>query len=102
MATHAYKQALPLWPTAILHGLFAAIGLAFLLNAIFLSATSQAAIVQLAAAIVLVTAATAGPVVLSYQFRGKAPPRMLIVGHGLLGAGGFLALAGAIYMLVFS
>jgi hypothetical protein len=99
MAVRVFKGAMPPWPAAILHGLFAATGLALLLYLTFLAGTPQPQIVTIAAAI-LVLAALGGFVVLSYHLRKQVPPKALVAMHALLAVAGFLTLAAATYALI--
>ncbi len=95
MAIRVFKGALPPWPAAIFHGLFAATGLLLLLYAAFLAGAPQPPIITIAAAL-LVIAALGGFVLVSYHLRKQVPPRALAGVHALVAVAGFLSLAGRV------
>jgi hypothetical protein len=99
MVLRVLRGALPPWPAAIFHGLFAATGLLVLLYATFLAGTPQPQTVVIAA-IILVIAALGGFVLVSYHLRKQVPPKALAVVHALLAVAGFLTLAGATFGLI--
>lgn len=99
MLVRVFKGAMPPWSAAVIHGLFAATGLVLLLYAAFLSGPLAPLSVIVAAAI-LVIAAAGGFLLLSYQLRGQAPPKVLAAVHALLAVSGFLTLGGAVLGIV--
>ena len=96
MLLRILKGVMPPWPAAILHGLFAAVGLLFLLYVTFLYATSLSSAV-IVAAVLLVIAAFGGLVSVSYHARKRIPPKALAGVHALLAVAGFLTLAGVTF-----
>ncbi|KAF0186669.1 MAG: hypothetical protein IV086_09060 [Hyphomonadaceae bacterium] len=99
MLVRVFKGALPPWPAAILHGLFAATGLALLLYTAFLAGAPQPPAVMIAAAL-LVIAALGGFVLVSFHIRKQAPPRALAGVHALAAVAGFLSLAGSVFGVI--
>jgi hypothetical protein len=95
MALRVFRGVLPPWPAAVLHGLFAATGLALLLYAAFLAGSTQPPAVMIAA-VLLVIAALGGFVLVSYHLRKRVPPRALAGVHALIAIAGFLSLAGSV------
>lgn len=99
MVLRVFRGAMPPWPAAILHGLFAATGLVLLLYVLFLSGTPQPQTVVIAA-VLLIMAALGGFVLLSYQLRKQLLPKALAGVHALLAVAGFLTLAGATFGVI--
>lgn len=96
MLVRVFKGALPPWPAAILHGLFAATGLVLLLYVTFFAYT-PAPVIVMAAAVLLLTAALGGFALVSFHLRKQTPPSGLAVIHALLAVSGFLCLAVAVF-----
>lgn len=90
-----FKGALPAWPAAILHGLFAATGLVLLLYTAFLGGAAQPPFVMIAAGL-LVVAALGGFVLVSFHARKQIPPRALAGVHALAAVAGFVTLAAGV------
>lgn len=93
MIVRVFKGALPPWPAAILHGLFAATGLLLLLYAAF---ASGAMLVTVAAGLLLIAAL--GGFALIFHLRKQAPPRALAGIHAFVAVSGFLCLAAAAFL----
>src|SRR5262249_8107886 len=98
MIVRVFKGALPPWPAAALHGLFAATGLLLLL---YVACTSDAPAVGALpiAAVLLVIAALGGFGVVSFHLRKRVPPRALAAIHALVAVAGFLCVAAAAFGL---
>ena len=99
MVLRVFKGAMPPWPAAIIHGLFAATGLGLLLYAAFLAGTPQPQTVTIAAVLLLI-AALGGFVLVSYHLRKQVPPKALASVHALLAVAGFLTLAGVTFGVI--
>lgn len=89
MASRIFRNALPPWPAAILHGLLAASGLLVLLYSVFTGASNT---VLMVAAGLLVIAALGGFVLVSFHVRKAPPPKALVVIHALAAVIGVAAL----------
>ncbi|MBX3429634.1 MAG: hypothetical protein KF779_08640 [Hyphomonadaceae bacterium] len=94
MIVRVFKGALPAWPAAILHGLFAATGLVLLLYTAFISGAPAPMLVTVAAGLLLI-AALGGFALVSFHLRKQAPPRVLAGIHAIVAVSGFLCLAAA-------
>jgi hypothetical protein len=92
MLLRVFKGALPPWPAALLHGLFAATGLVLLLYAAFVS-RAHATLILSASAGLLILAALGGFALLSFHLRKQTPPRALALVHAFVAVSGFLCLA---------
>lgn len=97
MIVRVFRGALPPWPAAILHGLFAATGLVLLLYSAFLAGAPHSMLVTVAAGLLLV-AALGGFALVSFHLRKQAPPRALAGVHALVAVSGFLCLAAAVFV----
>ncbi|HYD88979.1 MAG TPA: hypothetical protein VEA80_16000 [Vitreimonas sp.] len=99
LASRVLAGQLPPWPAAILHGLFAASGLALLLYTAFLTGGAPAQPV-LIGAILLVVAALGGFVMVSFHAQKKPPPKALAIIHALAAVTGVGAVAASAFGLV--
>jgi hypothetical protein len=98
MIVRVFKGALPPWPAAALHGLFAATGLLLLLYVVFISRAFSGRPLTIGAAL-LVIAALGGFAVVSFHLRKRVPPRALAAIHALVAVAGFLCVAAAAFGL---
>jgi hypothetical protein len=96
IAIRVFKNAMPPWPMAILHGLFDATGIALLLYLMFLAGTPQPQVVTNATGLLL-AAAVVGFALLSFHLRMQMAPKLLVGVHAILATSGFLTLAVAAY-----
>ena len=96
MIARVLKGALPPWPAAIVHGIFAATGLLLLLYAAFLAGTPAPTTVLIAAGL-LVLAALGGFLLLSFHIRGQTLPKSVAVIHALAAVAGFLTLCFGVF-----
>ena len=92
MLTRLLRNELPPWLAAVIHGAFAATGLVLLIYTLATSGVSPAPVL-FAAAVILVIAALAGFLLVSFHARKKAPPRALAFVHAAAAIAGFLTLA---------
>ena len=98
MAVMHFRKATPPKPVlAVLHGIFAASGLAVLLLAVMKAGMQGEPAIALG---LLVVAALGGFALLSSHLRGRALPSGLVVGHALLAVAGFVTLLAAEFVLM--
>lgn len=91
MAARVFRNTLPPWPAAILHGLFAASGLLVLLYAVL---TTSVGLPLIVAACLLVVAALGGFFMLSFHMRKQPPPKAVVVVHALAAVLGVATILG--------
>jgi hypothetical protein len=100
LASRVFRNTLPPWPAAALHGLLAATALLILLYAAFFAGEGPAPTPILVACAIFVVAALGGFVMVSFHLRGQVPPKPLAAVHGLAAVTGFLLLCGSVFGLV--
>jgi hypothetical protein len=91
MASRVFRNTLPPWGAAILHGLFAASGLVVLLYAVL---TGTVSAIVMGAAVLLVIAALGGFFMLTFHMRKVPPPKAVVVIHALAAVFGVAAILG--------
>ncbi|MGQ0533209.1 MAG: hypothetical protein ACT4OF_11045 [Caulobacteraceae bacterium] len=97
LASRIFRNALPPWPAAILHGLFAASGLVVLLYA---AITSSVGAVLIGAAVLLVIAALGGFFMLTFHLKRQPPPKAIVVIHAGAAVLGVAAILGDVLGMI--
>jgi hypothetical protein len=97
MAARLFAQKAPPIILPVLHGLFAVSGVVTLFLAIQAGGLSQYALYALA---LFLAAALGGLFLISFQLRGKFPPRAIILVHALVAVSAFALLFASAFQLI--
>jgi hypothetical protein len=97
MGARAFRNALPPWPVAIVHGLFAASGLVVLLYGVVMGSLGGLLTI---AAVLLVIAALGGFFLLSFHLRKQPLPKAVVAIHALAAVLGVAAILGSVLGMV--